>query len=130
MGDAEEWQETGKWRRHGITHWYLVAEQNSHGDSKRFAADRIAEVAANPDAVAWTPREAAEWMRARSAEVVVARGAPDDRQLESTEGRDWWAELRFRTLDRGESAAGGITLGEGRSVDIWARASNGHCHRR
>lgn len=67
-------------------------------------------------------------MLARVVEVADRTGSPDDHALVTDESRALWLELRLISLDRGRVASGGIALGGGRSLDLWADPVKSHCH--
>ncbi|GAA4545675.1 hypothetical protein [Pseudonocardia xishanensis] len=124
----------GRWRAAGVDHWHLVADEHATGDPRRYSRDRwaaVREVGSADD-----PRDAWRWLVERRLAVLEAATDPGTVARRAGWGTpDAWAERCavtwfMITTVPGSPAGGGISISDGRSLDLFAEpVTAGSCTR-
>ncbi|GAA4861048.1 hypothetical protein GCM10023403_26760 [Pseudonocardia benzenivorans] len=126
--DEDGLTDSGRWRELGVTHWHLTVGEVTTGDPARYRIERWRElVGARYEGTTDDPREALRWITDQRIDAVKRATHPDAclaRAGWDSEAR-WLAALEVtwmmltRTLG---PAGGGISVSDGRSIEIYADA--------
>lgn len=118
--------DSGRWRELGITHWHLVVDEISTTDRIRYSAERwhglagarYSDHTADPvEALVWLANKRMEAVhRASNPEAVAQRAGWDTPEAWQERHDTTW----YMLTSAGKPAGGGVSISDGRSVDIFA----------
>jgi hypothetical protein len=124
--DADQLDDTGRWRELGITHWHLTVDEIGTGAGERYSRERWhGLVGARFVHTTADPREALHWITDQRIAALKRSPRPEDYAAQAGWGseQEWLDRLSltwFMLTHSPSPAGGGFAISDGRSVEIYA----------